>query len=347
MQDVMLRLDPIRLERAFELAAISVEDGRSLGAGLAVASIDNLIGERYFSSSPTNQVGPESRFLLASITKPILALAVMHLVESGSLSLAVPVSSYLPEFRGHLKEQVNVWHLLTHTSGIPEIDWATTLRARPKHAVSFEVACTAALDFSPGSRVGYSTLSFYVLAELLSRLSGLSYQTYVATRVLGPLGMTNTSFDPRDSEDRMIAVAGIAADSDLDDRSATDVFVNMNMPGAGLWSTAADLVRFGQAFLNKGNVISSQTQAWMVRDHTRSLPTLEGDVRHYGLAWRKSPLTGLWPGSSEVFEHDGAAGSLLWIEPDHGLVIVYLSSSFQSDPRDAQHVVNAIYGAFV
>jgi CubicO group peptidase (beta-lactamase class C family) len=341
----MLRLDPIRLQRAFELAAVSVDDERSAAAGLAVASTEGLIGERYFSSSPTNQVGPESRFLLASITKPILAVAVMHLVENGSLSLAAPVSSYLPEFRGHLKEQVTVWHLLTHTSGIPEIDWATTLRARPEHAVSFKVACTLALDFAPGSRVGYSTLSFYVLAELLSRLSGLPYQAYVATHVLGPLGMTKTSFDPRSSEDQMIAVAGIAADSGLADRLATDVFVNMHMPGAGLWSTAADLVRFGRAFLDNGNVISPTTQAWMVQDHTRSLPTLEGDLRHYGLAWRKSPLTGRWPGSSQVFEHDGAAGSLLWIDPDRGLVIVYLSSSFNTDPRDAQHVVNAIYGA--
>jgi serine-type D-Ala-D-Ala carboxypeptidase len=313
--------------------------------GLALASPSSLIGERYFAASTVNPIGSASRFLLASITKPILATAILHLVERGSLSLAAPVALYLPEFQGHLKDRVTAWHLLTHTSGLPEIDWATTLQARPHQAVSFAVACSVSLDFAPGARVGYSTLSFYVLAELLSRLSGLPYQTYVKTHVLEPLGMIDTGFDPRGEKARMVPVAGIAAGSDMDEQSATDFFIDLALPGAGLWSTATDLIRFGRAFLNSNNVVTPLTQKWMTRDHTQSLPTLEGDLRHYGLAWRKSSLTGRWPGSTRVFEHDGAAGSLLWIDPEHELVLVYLTSHFNTDPRDAQHIVNAVYGA--
>jgi serine-type D-Ala-D-Ala carboxypeptidase len=335
----------LRLEQAFEATRHAVQKGIAPCAVLAVTSGQNLIRTETVSAPNESQIQPNARFLLASITKPIFALAVMHLVERGLLSLAVPVSSYLPEFQGHGKENITAWHLLTHTSGLPEIDWATTLNAYPNHAVSFQVACATPLSFAPGERVGYSTLSFFVLGELVSRLSGQPYSAYLEEHVLQPLGMFDTGFDPRDKATDMVPVQGIAADSTQNARDATDFFISLAMPGAGLWSTSSDLVRFMQAHLRQENILTPHTQAWMTRDHTMALSTLEGEARHYGLAWRKSPLSGRWPGSPQAYEHDGATGSLLWIDPQYDIGVVYLTSSFGADPRVAQHALNAVYGA--
>ena len=326
-----------------ELAGEIVRSGRSVGAAIAVSSSQALIHEAFFSDSDANRVSPESRFLIASLTKPILATAVMQLVERGRLSLAAPVSLYLPEFSGKWKDRVNTWHLLTHTSGLPEISWQTTLEALPDRAVSYESACAANLTFLPGTQVSYSTLSFYLLAELLTRLGGQPYQRVLEDHVLEPLGMRATGWNP--PRHLTVPVAGMTAGTELDHQTATDSFISFQMPGAGLWSTLPDLVKFGQAQLNGNHALNSHTRAWMTRDHTINLQNADGETPHYGLAWRKRPLTGCWPGSPRAFEHDGATGSLLWIDPEYDLVIVFLAATFMADTRDVQHVINAVYGA--
>lgn len=326
-----------------ELAGEIVRSGRSVGAAIAVSSSQELTHEAFFSQSDASPVSSESRFLIASLTKPILATAVMQLVERGWLSLAAPLSLYLPEFRGSWKDRVNTWHLLTHTSGLPEISWQVTLEALPDRAVSYEAACAAKLTFLPGTQVSYSTLSFYLLAELLTRLGGQPYQRVLGDHVLEPLGMGATGWNP--ARHLIVPVDGMTAETELDGQTATDCFISFQMPGAGLWSTLPDLVKFGQAQLNGNHVLNSHTQSWMTKDHTGNLQNADGETPHYGLAWRKRPLTGYWPGSPRAFEHDGATGSLLWIDPEYDLVIVYLAASLKADTRDLQHMINAVYGA--
>jgi serine-type D-Ala-D-Ala carboxypeptidase len=339
----VLNFDVVRLKRVMDLAGEIVRSGRSVGAAIAVSSSQELIHEAFFSQSDAPHVSSDSRFLIASLTKPILATAVMQLVERGWLSLAAPLSLYLPEFRGGWKDRVNTWHLLTHTSGLPEISWQVTLDALPDRAVSYEAACAAKLTFIPGTQVSYSTLSFYLLAELLTRLGGQPYQRVLGDHVLEPLEMRATGFDP--PRHLIIPVKGMTAETKFDQQTATKAFMSFQMPGAGLWSTLPDLVKFGQAQLNGNHVLNSHTQSWMTRDHTVNLQNADGDTPHYGLAWRKRPLTGGWPGSPRAFEHDGATGSLLWIDPEYDLVVVYLAATFMADARDVQHVLNAVYGA--
>ncbi len=320
-----------------------MRSGRSVGAAIAVSSSRELIHEAFFSQSDAPPVSTESRFLIASLTKPILATAVMQLVERGRLSLAAPLSLYLPEFRGQWKDRVNTWHLLTHTSGLPEINWQSTLEALPDRAVSYEAACAANLTFLPGTQVSYSTLSFYLLAELLTRLGGQPYQRVLNDQVLAPLGMRATGFDP--PRHLTVPVEGMTAGTNLDQPTATQSFMSFQMPGAGLWSTLPDLVKFGQAQLNGNHVLNAHTQSWMTRDHTIHLQNADGETPHYGLAWRKRPLTGYWPGSPRAFEHDGATGSLLWVDPEYDLIVVYLAATLMADTRDVQHLINAVYGA--
>ena len=311
---------------------------------LAVTSTGHPMRVEAFSSQQGPAVSAASLFYLASLTKPILATAVLQLVERGLLSLAIPLHVYLPEFCGKEREAVTAWHLLTHTSGLPEIDWETALRAWPERAVSFEVACTVPLEFAPGQRIGYSTLSFFVLAELLERLGGQAYPTFLKEHIFTPLDMRETTFRPLKQGQQMVPIQGISAGTALDEQAATEVLISLALPGAGLWSTAGDLMRFGQACLSQHHVVSAATQQWMTRDHTGTRVPGGATPAPYGLGWHKSTLTGRWPGSSLVFEQDGAAGSWLWIDPETELVMVFLTSAFGTDGRVPQHVIGALYG---
>lgn len=347
-----VRIAPVRLDQAFERIHAAVSSQAFPTAVLAVANRDTLVRCEAFSS-PLNQIAIDSVFLLASITKPIVATAVLQLVENGLLDLAQPVGRYLPELAHGDHTRITTWHLLTHTSGIREIDWATTLRQRPMPAVSFDAACSLPLLFVPGSRFEYSTLSFYVLAELITRLSGMRYPQYLMERIFAPLGMHDTSFEPNAA--RMVPVHGITAGQSVSQEEATDYFLSFQMPGAGLWSTVPDLIKLGQALLNdsidgEARLLSLPWLDLMTRDHTRDIAKQVNGVAqpvHHGLGWRKGSSDGCWtvPCSPRTFEHDGATGSLLWVDPAWSLIVVFLTNQFGVDTHARNAALQIMYSA--
>lgn len=350
---VYTQIDRTVLAQAFEQTKCSVQEGLVATAALIVASADEILSSGAYASDNTT-IDCDNIFPLASISKPILALAVMQLVETGVLDLSQPVKRYLPEFDVRDKAAITTWHLLTHTSGIEEISWQTTLQHYPQHSVSFPAACHAKMLFSPGSQVSYSTLTFYVLAELVTRLSGEPYSTFLSNHIFSPLQMHSTSFDPRGAAERMVPVIGITAGQALTPQQATDFFISFAMPGAGLWSSANDLIILGQALLQtyqrqRHDLLSPAFLDLMTRDHTGNrVHTATGESgAHYGLAWRKGQWTGYQtiPASPSVFEHDGAAGGLLWIDPSNNLVVVYLTNNFDADSSVRNGSLQCIYRA--
>lgn len=346
-------IDRVALAQAFTLTKQHVQDGRAGTAVLVVASDSQVLQSAAYAADNT-PISGDTVFLLASITKPILALAVMQLVEAGVLDLSQPIKRYLPEFDTADKAAITSWHLLTHTSGIEEIGWEATLQHRPHHIVSFSAACQAKVLFPPGKQIRYSTLTFYVLAELITRLSGESFPSFLHKHIFKPLQMHATSFDPRADAERMVAVTGITANQELSVKEATDFFISLAMPGAGLWSCGNDLILLGQALLQtyqrqRHDILSPAFLELMTRDHTKGLVhagTNEPGA-NYGLAWRKGQSTGYHtiPASPTIFEHDGAAGGLLWIDPSNNLVVVYLTNSFEADSSVRNGALQATYRA--
>jgi len=347
------RLDPDRLRRAVAVARGGVERGEAPAAVLAVADGRDTLCCEALTRPGGDVVAPDTIFLLTSITKPILATAVLQLAEAGRLVLSEPVARYIPGWATPVTSAVTAWHLLTHTSGIAEVTWPETVRQRPAVAVGLEPACRMPLRSAPGTRFAYSTLSFYLLAELITRLGGRPYPEYLQEHIFAPLGMADTSFDPRAAGPRVAPVHGIDPDGTLGDEQALRYFISLAMPGAGLWSTAADLVAFGQTLLNGGRrgdtrLLSPPFIELMTRDQTAGVPTAEGaSPAHYGLGWFKRSLEGRLPGSPRVFEHDGATGTRLWIDPDYDLVYVYLTNGFNLDNPTQVAALQAVYGAFV
>lgn len=352
-------LDPTRLQMAFDRVSEGVEQGRAPAAVLAVATGRERVRCEAFSRPDGDRVTTGSVFLLASLSKPIVATAVLRLVAEGKLVLSAPITRYIPEFApagASNAPAVTAWHLLTHTSGIDETSWPDALRERSRPVPRFDVACRHPLLFEPGARVSYSTLSYELLAALITRLGGVPYQDYLRERVFAPLGMADTSYDPRPLGERVAPVHGLGGGGLADPTDALDYYISRGIAGAGLWSSAADLVAFGQAYLHDARGASGAYRLLppayidlMTREHTTGMVTLV-DGRpvpaHYALAWRKSSLDGEWPGSPRAFEHDGAAGGLLWIDPAWDLVFVFLTNAFgAADVHLPQGALQAVYGA--
>jgi CubicO group peptidase (beta-lactamase class C family) len=354
-------LDPARLDAAFELVRRRVREGDIPGAVLAIANRAGDLRSDAFSPPAGPSLTIESRFLIASITKPIVATAVMQLVEAGELVLEAPVQRYLPEFAPPPAGEripggggITTWHLLTHTSGLDDyLSDVAEGRMTTTADQLYRLACTRPLRFAPGAEYRYCSDSFFVLGELIRTISGLPYPDYLRTRIFEPLGMTATSFDPGAADDLLRTPAFRVGLPGQVPEEALAGLAALAHPGGGLWSTAPDLLRFGRACLNDGKLDATQLLApafveLMTREHTAGILEAGTPPRapRYGLGWGKSGLSGTRLGSARQFDHGGATGTRLWVDPEEDLVVVFLMNQWGADDSYSLAAIQAVYAAF-
>lgn len=335
-----------RLAHAARVADDAVARGRHPSALIAVANG----AERVWTHLAPGDAGlsEDNIFLLASISKPVTATAVMRLVEDGRLLLNLPVAHYIPEFAAHGKGRVTTWNLLTHTAGLEETRWFEDLSGRDVAQADYvRAACATYLHFEPGERCEYSQLlAFAILGELITRVSGQPYPAYLREHVFAPLGMASTAFAPADA-----ARAAPVHDGGGPELAAR--FVGAAHPGGGLWSTASDLIAFGQAFLRGGvyngyRLLGPAALDVMTRSHTKGMSALvEGYAEpfNYGLGWGKPDPGANVLASERAHGHGGATGTLLWIDPAWDLVFVFLTNRWGLETDTARRALNAVYGA--
>lgn len=332
-----------RLRHAALAAERSVNAGAHPTALLAVANRQRTLWTHLVPGA--DAVREDAIFLLASITKPVLATALIQLVEEGRLLLQRPAAEVLPELTG-AHAAITPWHLLTHSSGIDEAQWSNgRMSGDPSLGTCFEEACRAPLLFAPGTRCSYCTLSFAILAELLARIDGVPYPEALRRRIFAPLGMTDTGFVP--DWDRAAPV------HDMVSPDALRLFAARAIAGGGIWSTAADLVRFGQAMLNADRpagprLLSPAFARLMTRHATGSLHQIvEGRETpfDYALGWGKPAANDDLPCGAQAFGHGGATGTLLWIDPQWDLVFVYLTNRWCAEVDTPRRALMSVYSA--
>jgi CubicO group peptidase (beta-lactamase class C family) len=340
----MPRLEPQRLDLAFQVVADGVAGGALPSAVLAVANSREVLRSEAFGPVATDSI-----FLLASITKPIFATAVMQQVEQGRLLLNDPVARILPEFAGGGRDGVRLWHLLTHTSGLDESFGDRAFGLPDRRQIRDAICARAPLTFRPGSRYSYCNSSFAVMAALLERASGQDDVAYLRERVLAPLGMGDTSYEPAESP----RVAPVH-DPPWRDEAGRARWTGLAIPAGGLWSTAADLVRFGQHFLTgQPRVLGPAARRAMTSLQTADIAGVDasGESRaYYGLGFAKAGPHGSGGPSAELrtpagYGHGGATGTQLWIEPDLDLIFVFLTNRWGLDAPHARLALNATIGA--
>jgi CubicO group peptidase (beta-lactamase class C family) len=322
-------------DHAFDWARRNVGDGLLPTAVLGVANAEGIIALDAFGGSASRSVTVDDHYPLFSITKPIVGLAALRLVEQGRLTPDTPLSSAIPEFGAGRDDVVRLRHLVSHTSGIVE---------PPMDAPGLRTSLLApGRDFAAGTVSRYSTIAFEGIAALIEQASGAPWQRAVADvgeRADAP-GLTfDASTSPHSPVD--------AAAHDLDYAR----FAALEHPGAGLLGTAADLLAVGRALLaNDGRLVASVTRDAMLRPLTTGLPRLEPYRAERGQDWGFTwNLRNRAPGllATDTFGHGGWAGTEFWVTPSLGVCFVLLTNiggGFTRLGVDADQLHNAVAAA--
>jgi CubicO group peptidase (beta-lactamase class C family) len=349
-------LDPDRLARADALLDGMTADGTVTGAALVVARRGRLAYERYAGlaeRAPERRASADTRWLLASITKPVAAAGVMLLVERGLLSLDEPVARLLPGFGVNGKEGITTRHLLTHTSGIDEriADGPppTDASAEERRARLYAVGVT----WPPGSRTAYNNLGFALLADIIAAATGEPHTTFFERELFAPLGMIGATLGvaPARLGDRLSLVDDV-------DPGLVDFLIGAGNLAGGLVSTPRDVAAFGQLFLDGGRVgdrllLASPTIHSMLQDHAAGLEEADGDgwapAAGRGLAWRlnlRRPSTQFCDlASPSAYGHGGATGTLLVVDPAYELVIAFMANRWGWAGPERRRLLNAVHAA--
>jgi CubicO group peptidase (beta-lactamase class C family) len=344
---------PIDLSAAREVAAASVADGVLPAVAFGVATADGGVALHAVGDAGGRPVDTGTVFFLASLTKPIVATAVMQLVDEGRLDLHAPVGRTVPGFRGAGRDRVSTWHVLTHTSGLPDLPIETLRRERPSYAQLARRVIDEVPAFEPGSRYAYASDPWVLVAEVIAHLTGMPFARALERRVLEPLGMRDTTFDPRRARRRVAIVHGIRMRNVIVRELIARFMARATLPGGGLFGSLEDVLRFGRAMLPAGpgqpgpRVLSQRAIDEMTRDHTRGIPRIdEAGVRHEvraGLGWRLPPPGS--PGSPRSFTHGGKAGARLWVDPDAGFAFAFLTNLWDAPDEPWMATLAEVYWA--
>jgi CubicO group peptidase (beta-lactamase class C family) len=329
------------------------------------AIVDRWAAGRTDDAAGSARVDTGSRFLAASLTKVVTAAAFMRLVEDGEIALATPVSRVLPQFAGDGRESIEVRHLLTHSSGLPDMV-AENLSLRERQAglpEFFECVCRAPLLFAPGETVSYQSMGTLVLATLAERIAGEPFRRFVAREIFEPAGMSSSELGVStfSVDAPYVQVELPEGQQSVGWHWNSRYWRTLGVPWGGLVTTASDLAAFLCLFLNEGRapdgrrVLSRAAVAAMCRDWTSDraagLPAL-------GLGWlirgdpgrSRAARSGGRPGgdptlvstaadyvfdraffgdlmSSDAVGHTGATGCVMWADPRLRIAGVVLTSS--------------------
>lgn len=260
-------------------------------------------------------------FLIASITKPMTATAVMMLVERREVSLSDPVQRFIPEFRGEGRESVLVRHLLTHTSGLPDMlpeDQALRKRHAPL-AEFVEGTCRTPLLFRPGSELRYQSMGILLASEIVKRVTKEDLPSFLRRRVFRPLGMRDTSLGLGGRAISQTMRSQVVQASDWDWNSS--YWRNLGAPWGGAFSTVKDLARWLDYFAHPDSrVIRPETAGTMITNQV-------GDIhKRWGLGWMLNDGQFGSGCSPATFGHSGSTGTLCWLDPRKDLRFVLLTT---------------------
>ncbi len=352
--------DEARLDEAWQVVLEGLRQGAFGGAVALVAHRDTVVLHRaagWACREPEAiPMTVDTIFDLASLTKVVATLpAILRLVARGDLELDRPAGQVLPEF-GHddWKTAVTVRRLLSHTTGLPA--WLPLyLDARGPDEY---VAAIARLQpvAPPGEQVIYSDLNFVLLGEVVRQVSSQHVARFAAAEIFAPLRMRDTLFRPPAALRSRIAAtehgngyemgqAGERATSfpcwrrELIWGEVHDGNACYGLGGvsghAGLFSTAADLARYGQMWLQRGSWQDTQVlPARLVAEATR--PQAPGR----GLGWLLAgpePQPETFPAkrlTPSAYGHTGFTGTSLWVDPELELLVILLTNRVHPKVRD-------------
>jgi len=350
-----LGLSPEQMKRVEAVVREAVERGDVPGAVVVVGRKGKVALKRAFGSS---QLVPQRLpltedmiFDLASLTKPIAtATSIMILAEQGRLSLNEKVKDYVPEFApytdetGKPGEDPRLWHLLTHTSGLPadlpstdpvELEKMLGPLIRTADLVSL-IGKLPKTD-PPGKAFRYSDLGHITLAYIIYKITGQTIAEFAGQHIFGPLRMKHTFFNPplefRDKCVPTLVLNGKPLRGVVHDPLAR---LQGGISGnAGLFSTADDLAVYCQMILNRGTFGGKRILSPLAVERMIEIyPPAATSGR--GLGWDLDSAYSTAGGDlfgPRSFGHTGYTGTLIWIDPDTGVFLIFLTNRIHPDNK--------------
>src|ERR1019366_9157629 len=324
----------------------AVADSAFPGAFVIVGTHDRIIakyGAGHLDWAPSPVPTERTMWDMASLTKVIaLTSAMMQLVERHKVELDAPVQRYLPDWTGTNKERVTVRHLLTHSSGLPA--WRPLYKEATDAASAMALAYATPLDTLPGVRMVYSDIGGILMGEIVRVVSGERIDKYFAKHIAVPLKLHDSMFLPPRSLLPRIAPTEIDPwrqrhlRGEVHDENA--FMLGGVSAHAGLFSSARDLARVAQLYLNLGTL--GGVRIWKPETIERFTTVQDSTFSNRALGW-ETP-TGMNSAGHlmkrPAFGHTGFTGTSIWIDPAHDLFIVLLTN--RVNPTRANTKISAV-----
>ena len=366
-----------RLERT---VAADIQQGRIPGAVMLVHRDGRTAYAKALGRQDPRGDVPmreDSLFRLYSMTKPVVSVAAMMLVEEGRITLSDPVSKHIPELKGlkvgvekdgklelvNAQREPTVQDLLRHTSGFTygvfgrsmvkdlyaknEVDASDHTNADLVRKLA-----KVPLHYQPGTTWEYGR-STDVLGHLIERVSGESLDAHLQRGLFGPLGMKDTGFFVEPARQARIAEAFA---NDPDSKRPVTLLEIRQQPkylagGQGLVSTAADYLRFAQMLLNGGElegvrILSRKTVEYMTSDHLGAIRG-PGPGYGFGLGFAVRHANGLSStnGSAGDYNWAGLGGTYFWVDPKERLIGIWMMQAPNQRNHYRELFRNMVYGA--
>ncbi len=273
-------------------------------------------------------------FDLASITKPLATTcAILHLIGRKKMQIDDELVKYIPEFEDKKAELVNMVHLLTHSSGLP--DWAALYEPEYLVDAGWKKLMNTPINSKPGTNTVYSCLGYIILAEIVRRISGKTLKDYCKKYLYLPLDLHNLTFNPLEEETDIDIVPTGFCKYRKKDLCGTVHDENAGLfygegGNSGLFGTARDIHRFCVALLSGGKldgtrILATDLVQKMFQNHNSPslIPRSLGWDIKLGSADYWS-CGNLMPSGS--VGHLGFTGTSLWMDPQSKLIILLLSN---------------------
>lgn len=326
---------------------------------------------------PALPLMPGSIRQIASITKWFTMAAVLRLVEEGKLHLTQPVKDWFPEFDHRPYEKINVFHLLTHTSGLApdpgyflepyQIGWRDISFAfasekeegkspTPEQSIAeirsqwIKSVLAGPPVCPPGEQWNYCTAGFVILGTIISEITGKSYVDYIQDTILQPLGMSKTFFDIPEGLWPEVCIINDWEQERLQHREHPAL--SASYAGGGISSTLDDLNKFGLMLLGKGTyrgtrILSRKTVEMLSRVQIPGgLPAFNWGERLKNSEFGLSSSIGRMhdPFKPNTIFHEGAGRSTLMVDFDEDLVVAFFVPSNEGwVPESIINVKNVIW----
>jgi CubicO group peptidase (beta-lactamase class C family) len=354
-----LGFDADRLGQLGRTIHRDIEAGRYDGAVLALArggkpALSEAFGHAHRDGARRMKV--DDVFVTFSVAKQFTHALVLQRIERGELALTQRVAELIPEFANRGKDNITLFHILTHTAGLtlklPAMD---PMQLGSLDAV-VQAACISAVESVPGERVYYSgIIGTAILAEVLRRVDGgrRAYRDILAQDLFAPLGMKDSALGARaDLAPRLCPVVARDRLPGLSFAEEYEMFGAMvgpeaEIPSLGCVTTAPDLARFAEMLRNDGaldgtRILSPAMVDLATRNHTGTKPNDTWSFASGVRGWQPFPASlglGFYlrgetvaPNflgtltSPRTFGGMGAGSTMFWVDPLRGLSCVFLTS---------------------